>query len=125
MSLRTLAESHLAQTLENSNHFGQPVVLISPSGVTYDAVYGQVLYDTRKFDEEIGVEVIVHNPVVTVRRSSLSRVPLASEKGQWAVKIPSNPQSGAGTTTYILGRVSEDGGSLGFVRLYLSAAAQS
>jgi len=124
-NLRELAESHLEKTLENPNHFGLPIILISPSGVTYDAIYGQVLYDTRKVDAEMGIEVIVHDPVVTVRRSSLTRIPLASEKGQWACKIPSTPSPTAATETYLVGRPSEDGSSIGFVRLYLSRTVQS
>lgn len=124
MGLRELAEAHLAQTLEASEHFGQPVILTDPDGVRHPAVYGQVLYDTRALDSSIGVEVLVHDPVVTVRLSSLARVPLASEKGRWAVQIPESPISGAPLKTYVLGRVSQDGGSIGFIRLYLSAGAQ-
>ena len=123
MNLRELAESHLAATLENENHFGLPIILISPSGVTYDAIQGQILYDTRAVND-LGVEIIVHNPVVTVRRSSLTRIPLASEKGTWAVKIPATPSPTADTETYLLGRSSEDGNSLGFIRLYLSKTVQ-
>jgi len=124
MNLRELAESHLGVTLENSNHFGLPIVFISPSGVSYAAVQGQVLYDTRAVTD-LGVEIIAHNPVVTVRKSSLTRVPLASEKGTWAVKIPSTPSPTAATETYLIGRASEDGGSIGFIRFYLSKTVQS
>ena len=124
-NLRTLAEQHLAQTLENSSHFGQPVILVDPDGVEYEAVYGQILYDTKKIDADVGIEVLVHDPVVTVRKSSLARVPFAAEKNQWAAKIPSSPIVSATIDTYLIGRVSEDGGSIGFIRLYLSKAVQS
>ena len=125
MNLRALAESHLAQTLENSDHFGMPVVLVDPDGVVYDTVYGQILYDTRSVDSELGVEVLAHNPVVTLRKSSLTRVPLASERNRWAVKIPDSPREDASIETYLLGRPSEDGCSIGFIRLYLTKVAQS
>lgn len=125
MNLRELAESHLAQTLENPDHFGLPIVLIAPDGTEYDAVYGQVLYDTHQFDDGLGIDVVVPNPVVTVRKSSLTRIPLASEKNQWAVRIPSTPSLTASTETYLMGRVSEDGDSIGFLRLYLSKTVQS
>lgn len=124
MNIRELAESHLEFTLENSDHFGLPIIFISPSGVTYDAIQGQVLYDSRAVDD-LGIEVIAHNPVVTVRRSSLTRIPLASEKGTWAVQIPETPSPTADTETYLIGRASEDGGSLGFIRFYLSKTVQS
>lgn len=124
MGLRALAESMLALTLEDSNYFGMTIVLVSPAGVVYSGIYGQVLYDTRAVDEN-GMQIIVHDPVVTVRKSSLTRVPLATEKGTWAVKIPVSPVSGAATETYLLGRTSEDGNSIGFIRLYLSKLVQS
>lgn len=124
MNLRELAELDLETTLENPNHFGLPIILISPSGVVYPAIYGQVLYDTRAIND-MGVEILVHDPVVTVRKSSLTRVPLASEKGTWAVRIPATPSPTASTETYLLGHPSEDGGSIGFVRFYLSKTVQS
>lgn len=125
MNLRAKAESHLAKTLENPNHFGGAVILTSPDGVKYDPVYGQILYDTRKLDSELGAEVLVHDPVVTVRLSALARVPLASEKYRWAVTIPDSPRADASWETYLLARPSEDGCSLGFVRFYLSKTRQS
>lgn len=123
-NLREQIEADLAETLEDSDEFGLPVILISPDGVEYDAVYGQILYDTRAYDE-VGIEVLDHMPVVTVRRSSLTRVPLPDEKGTWAVKIPTTPSSTAATTTFLLGHASQDGGSIGFIRLYLSKAVQA
>lgn len=125
MNLRAKAESHLAKTLENPNHFGGAVILTSPDGVKYDPVYGQILYDTRKLDSELGAEVLVHDPVVTVRLASLARVPAASEKYRWAVTIPDSPRTDASWETYLLARPSEDGCSLGLIRFYLSKTRQS
>ena len=120
MGVRAEIEADLAETLEGE--FGLPVVLTSPDGVRYDDLVGQVLYDTIAQDEN-GAQVIDHKPVVMLRRSSLTRVPAAGEK--WAVEIPTSPLTGASTSTFILERASEDGGSIGFIRLYLHRAEQS
>ena len=124
MNLRELAESDLSDTLENPNDFGLPVLLIDPDGVEHGPYYGQVLYDTRGTDE-VGVEITQHAPVVTLRRSSLVRVPLPSEKDLWAVKVPVTPSLTAAKETFVLGHPSEDGGSIGFIRLYLTKTVQS
>jgi hypothetical protein len=124
VNLRELAEADLAATLEDPDDFGLPVLLIDPDGVEHGPYYGQVLYDTRGMDET-GIEVTQHTPVVTLRRSTLTRIPLASEKNRWAVKIPTTPSLTAAKETFILGHPSEDGGSIGFIRLYLTKTAQS
>lgn len=124
MSIRELIEADLADTLENSADFGLPVILLDPDGAEHGPYYGQILYDTRVTDEA-GIETIMHDPVVTLRRSSLARIPLATEKNEWAVKIPTTPSLTASTETFILGHPSEDGGSIGFIRLYLTKTVQS
>jgi len=120
-NLRELAEMDLADTLEDPKNWGLPVVLKDPDGVEQN-VNGQILYDTIVENPATGGEMIVHKPVVTVRRSSLSRVPVPGEK--WSVQIPITPDPEADKVTYLLGRPSEDGGSLGFIRLYLIKAEQ-
>lgn len=124
MSLRELAEADLAATLENPADFGLPVLLVDPDGVEHGPYYGQVLYDTRGTDEA-GMPVVVHMPVVTLRKSSLARIPLASEKNRWAVRIPTTPSLTATKETFVLGHPSEDGNSIGFIRLYLTKTVQS
>jgi hypothetical protein len=128
MNLRALVESDLADTLEGG--WGLPVVLFDPDGDKYDKsandptkdLVGQVLYDTLTVDPEDGAEVVVHKPVVTLRLSSLERVPLDGEK--WAVQIPITPDPAADKVTFYLERPSEEGGSIGFIRLYLMATEQ-
>lgn len=131
MSLRELVEQDLAQSLEDQNEWGLPVVLVAPDGVVYDtsvndptkALSGQVLYDTLVDNPETGGEMIVHKPVVTLRRSSLARVPAAGET--WMVKIPTTPSTTASLETFFLDYPSEEGGSIGFIRLYLTKTKQS
>ncbi len=120
VNLREQVELDLETTLEGD--FGLPVTLVAPDGSS-QSVTGQVLYDTLTFDPEYGAEVVIHRPVVTVRRSSLTRVPAPGEA--WAVKIPLTPSTSATLVSHMLDRVSEDGGSIGFVRLYLVKAEQS
>jgi hypothetical protein len=124
VNLREQLEADLEHALENPNGFGLPAILIDPDGEEHGPYYGQILYDTRDIDD-MGNMIIVHEPVVTLRLSSLARVPLAAEKNKWAVKIPTTPSLTAPKETFILSRPSEDGRSLGFIRLYLTKTVQS
>ena len=105
VNLRRLAEQDLETTLEGE--WGLPVILIDPEGNviskktgTLNDLTGQILYDTVKHDLDTGLPVVVNHPVVTVRRSSLSRVPKAGEK--WLVRIPVSPVEGAVWTSAYL-----------------------
>jgi hypothetical protein len=120
MSLRHRIERDLAVTLEGE--FGLPVVLISPNGIEQELV-GQVLYDTMRIDPDTGATIVINQPVVTLRRSSLIRIPISGER--WAVKIPATPLEGAALETYFLEQPTEDGRSMGFIRLYLTKVVQS
>ena len=130
--LRALAEADLAATLEGEFGEGMPIVLVAPDGTRQETsandplgladLVGQVLFDTVAQDAD-GNQIIDHKPVVTLRRSSLSRVPVPSET--WAVEIPTSPRAGATRETYILERPSQHGASLGLIRLYLRRAEQS
>lgn len=120
MNLRELAEADLAFTLEGD--FGLPVLLIGPDGAT-QSVSAQIVYDTIVEDPSSGAQQIVHKPVVTVRRSSLTTVPSPGEV--WSVRLPLTPDEDAAKATYLIERASEDGGSIGFVRLYCMKAEQS
>lgn len=121
MGLRAEIEEDLSDFLEGDD-YGQSVTLTDPDGVLYSDLVGQVLYDSIKETED-GQQVIDHNPVVTLRRSSLTRIPAANEK--WGVNIPTGPRADAPRETFILEKASEDGGSIGFIRLYLRKAEQT
>ena len=124
MGLRALAEADLAVTLEDAdNGFGLPIELISPDGER-QTVNGQVLYDSVVSDEA-GAQTVIHKPVVTVRRSSLTRVPLPTDSPRWACRIPSSPLDGADLASYIVEQAPESGGTIGFLRLYLTRAESS
>jgi len=129
MGLRADIEEDLLETLEEPEDFGLPVVLIAPDGTVYNTsenddgtLYGRIVYDTIEQDED-GNEVIVHKPMVTLRLSSLARVP---ENGEtWVVKIPDGPRDDASVVSYILERAPEDGRSIGYINLYLRKTEQS
>lgn len=118
--IRALIESDLQYTLEGD--YGKPVVLIAPDGERVE-VRGQVLFDTAEFDPETGAMLIYEKPVVTLRRTALSRIP--GEKEKWAVIIPASPAATEATEIYSLERPVEGGRSIGFLRLYLTKVKES
>ena len=119
--LRETVESDLAETLEGE--FALPVVLVDPQGATYSGLRGRIDYDTVVVDPKTGADVITHNPVVTLRVSSLTRVPVDGER--WKVSIPTSPSETATKETFLLERASEDGRTIGFIRLFLVRARQA
>jgi hypothetical protein len=128
-SLREKAESDLGTTLEKE--WSLPVVLKGPDGKIYDTsandgerLGGQVLYDIVRLSPDTGNNIIVNKPVVTLRRTSLERVPQAGER--WIVQIPVRPSETAEMEDFILDpdRPPEGGASIGFIRLYLRRAVQ-
>jgi hypothetical protein len=131
INLRQRAEQDLGKTLEGE--FSLPVVLIGPDGITYDTsentgdpLTGQIIYDTLIDNPQniSGEQIVVSKPVVSLRRSSLARVPLAGEK--WIVQIPVDPTAGApvGNFQFNPTRPPEGGRTLGFIRLYLTRLVQ-
>lgn len=128
VNLRQKAESDLSITLEGD--FGLPVILIDPDGneITQNiggtTLKGQILYSITRIDPETGESIIVNNPVVVLRRSSLTRVPKPGEN--WLVRIPIDPTVGASIIDFIIDsdRSPEGGRDIGFIRLYLRKASQ-
>lgn len=122
MNLRDLAEKDLHHTLEGIGSMS--VSLLSPNGVWYRDLKGQVLYDTVRLDPETAERTVTPCPIVTLRRSSLTRIPLAGEN--WMVEIPVSPVAGAAIGQYVFSptRPPEGGSSIGFIRLYLQAVEQ-
>jgi hypothetical protein len=130
MNLRELAERDLSISLEGD--WGATVALLSPAGVwqryrvgsATELLRGQVLYDTVRMNPDNGERMVIPNPVVTLRRSSLVRVPVAGEN--WLVEIPTAPVAGAPVGQYVISptRPPEGGSSIGFIRLYLQIVEQ-
>lgn len=135
INLRERAESDLKKSLEKE--FALPVILTDPDGVKYDesqnsadpadpdALSGQILYSFVSVNPETGEEIVVNNPIVSIRRSSMLRVPVAGEK--WVFEIPVTPSRTAAKELFVLDdkRVPENDDSIGFIRYYLTKAEQS
>jgi hypothetical protein len=119
MGLREDMESALAETLEGD--WALPVVLVAPDG-SESSYSGQVIYETVQFEEDTSTDIIVKKPVVSLRISSLNRIPLQTEK--WFCKIPMTPDATAQKVTHRIENVSQGGYSIGFIRLYLQQAAE-
>jgi len=130
MNLRVQAEADLYDTLEDPEGWGLPVVLIDPDGIrqeksannTDEDLSGQIIYDTTEVDPVTGMEMIVHKPVVTLRRTSLNKIPVAGER--WGVEIPEIPDPTATKVLHVVERAPEEGKSIGFIRLYLTLAEE-
>ena len=114
--LREVVESHLAVTLEG--RWSMEVDLTGPDGVIQAGLKAQILYDRTEQNPTTGQEVIVNQPVVTLRYSSLTAVPKSSEN--WLVRMPVSPVAGAAKENFVLdpARAVEGGRSIGFIRLY-------
>lgn len=126
MNLRLRAERDLGKTLEGV--WGLPVFLTAPDGTAINEcvdgrpLTGQIMFDYVTANPDTGQEFVVYAPVVTLRKSSLSRVPKAGEK--WLVQIPDRPDPDAVKKSFVLSpdRPPEGGDSLGIIRLFLQAA---
>jgi hypothetical protein len=121
-NLRELVESDLAVTLEGD--FGLPVELIDPNGVKYDGINGQILYETVTVNPETVEQMVVNDPIVSLRRASLTRIPIPGE--MWTVRIPTSPSRTAEKENFIINwnHPPTGGASIGFIRLHLQRISQ-
>lgn len=123
-NLRAQIEADLHESLEGE--WGVAVELTSPDGEVqrYSAnnpdkkLCGQVLYFSKREDPATGETVVVPEPVVTLRRSSLSRVPADGET--WHISMPTSPRVGATMQSFLFtpDRAAEHGTDIGFIRIY-------
>jgi hypothetical protein len=122
-----MLEQDLAATLESD--FAAPVALITPAGVLIDTsahggpLLGRVQYD-YVLEQPGGERVVVNEPVVILRLSSLSVIPKAGEN--WAIQIPTSPSDPTPRTFKLGGsRAPEVAATIGFVRLFPQKAEQA
>lgn len=134
-NLRERMEADLEEILEDhQNGFALPIILIAPDGETqeYSAndpdtprtipLTGRVIYARFDMDPDTGMPVRIDNPIVTLRKSSLDRVPLAGET--WSVQIPKEPAINADKETYVTELAPRDGRSFGWIQLPLTLLEQ-
>lgn len=123
-NLRVTMERDLGDCLESE--FKMPVELTSPDGETQiysvnnplEKLGGQVLYFSRRENPETGETIVINQPVVTLRISSLSRVPIPGER--WFIAMPIDPTIGALWRQFIFtpDRAPEHGTDIGFIKIY-------
>lgn len=130
MNIRThLAGAGLKKMIEGN--FGLPVELTAPDGTEIkvnedgDTLTGEILYDRDAIDPESGDLKTVQEIMVTLRKTALSRIPSAGET--WKVAIPLDPSLPAILTTHLMNsdKAPIDGGTIGFVKLFLKDVEQS
>jgi len=105
MNIRThLATAGLKKMIEGN--YGLPVELTAPDGteikLNEDGVTlkGEILYDREAIDPESGDLITVQEIMVSLRKTALSRIPLAGEI--WKVAIPLNPALPTVLTTHLI-----------------------
>jgi hypothetical protein len=123
-NLRTEIEKDLYESLESE--WKLPVELTSPDGVVQvysknnptELLGGQILYFTERENPITGEAAIVNQPVVSLRISSLDRIPANGEK--WLIKMPISPVADSEKITFVFTptRSKEHGTDIGFIRIY-------
>ncbi len=123
-NLRAQIERDLGESIEGE--WKIPVELTSPDGQVQryslndpsQRLGGQVLYFSRQTNPETGEMIIVNQPVVSLRVSSLIRVPAAGEN--WFIRMPISPTVGAPVRSFVFTptRSPEHGTDIGFIRIY-------
>jgi hypothetical protein len=129
-------ERDLGAVLEDyTNGFALPVILVSPDGEVQEfsandpntprtiLLTGRVTYSRFDVDPETGLPYRVDNPIVTLRKSSLDRIPVAGEN--WAVKIPEKPEVAAPKKTFFLEFAPRTGDSYQWIQLPLTELRQT
>lgn len=128
-NLRKLIESTLGTSMEGA--WGLPVELTGPDGITQTLsandglpLVGQVLSSSFDSDPETGATILTDKPVVTLRITSLNRIPLAGE--MWFIKMPMNPDPDAAKESFLMSsdRAPFRNRSLGYVKIYCQKATQ-
>jgi len=123
-NLRAQIEADLHESLEGE--WGLPVELTNPDGQTQrmsmnnptELLKGQCLYFSRQENPATGEMIIVNQPVVTLRISSLIAEPRPGEK--WYIKFPTFPRAGAPMRSWVFTptKAPEHGTDIGFIRIY-------
>lgn len=131
MNLRECVENDLSISLEGD--WGLYVELINPDGEiinvnqnTGEKLKGQVLFGTLETNMETGETLMIQNPNVSLRISSLADYPTkATYKNGWFARIPLTPSLSAPLVTHKIAEAPLGGESIGFLTLFLEKAAQS
>lgn len=117
MNLREKSEEVLNTTLEGL--WALSVELTSPLTGLTKSYKGQVMFSYMLDNPEGGEPLVVEQPAVVLRISSLDEVPQANEN--WFIRIPNAPSESAPLENYALdgSRAPRNDGSIGLITLYL------
>ena len=123
-NLRAQIERDLGESIEGE--WKMPVELTSPDGQVQryslnnpsELLGGQVLYFSKQMNPETGEMIVVDQPSVSLRISSLIRVPAAGEN--WFIRMPTYPPVGAPMRSFVFTptHAPEHGTDIGFIRIY-------
>lgn len=121
-NLRAQMEVDLAETLEGE--FATSVELTGPDGIS-ETVRGTIRNFSTREQPETGETIVVSEPHLALRITSLRRVPISGET--WYVKMPIRPNASAPIVRFVFSatRAAEDGTDIGFIRLYLQRVKSS
>ena len=121
-NLRKKAENLLSLSLEGP--FGLPVYATGPDGVKNE-YSGQIISDRIQKNPDTGEVMAIINPVVSLRRSSLSRVPQSGEI--WYFQMPLDPDPDGELIDFVYdgSEAIRGGRSIGFINIPLSYVKQS
>lgn len=121
--LRATAESELFDCIESE--LGTPIILISPDGKRYtnsankplELLRGKVHMYSKAENPETGETIIVDEPSVTFRTSSLARVPVPNEN--WFMQFKTSPMANAPMKNFIfsIDKAQEKGTDLGILKV--------
>ena len=123
-NLRETVELDLLETLEGE--FSMRVELTTPEGQTQrysmndpdKFLTGQVLYFSKQENPVTGEPMIVNQPIVILRLSSLIREPQAGET--WYIKFPKSPVFGAEMLPWVFtpDKSPEHSTDVGVIKIY-------
>ena len=123
-----MIERDLAVTLEGD--YGVAVTLVDSDGTVYATntlgkpIMGRLVYDHAEVNAANGETVIVHSPCLTLRTSTLPRVPAFNER--WMIKVPKSVTDPTASLFFLdADRPPVDSASIGFKKYYLVAGVQS
>ena len=130
-NLREEIEVDLQDTIEGE--FRTYIEITSPDGQIQrynvhnpsDKLAAFVRYHCVRMNPQTGESIVVDEPVVILRKSSLIRVPKGGEK--WYVKTPTDPVHDAKLRSFIFSpdRAIEGSDDIGYVTMYPQRIEQS
>jgi hypothetical protein len=119
MDLRSIAERDLANPMRD---WGTSIVLCDPDGVVHEVV-GQVFANSVRLNPDNGSEVVVYDPRIILRYSTLDRAPISGEV--WHVKTSLAPGRPIQNFSIDPSRPIEGGHTIGYLKIYLREVEQS